>query len=296
MHQRNLIMHQVMLSDRTRLNAYDEAISRTVRPGDVVADVGAGTLALSLLALRHGAGHVYAIEGDPEIAALARVIAEANGLHGRVTVIQADARRVHLPAEVDVVISEMMGNLGPEEEMAEVVAAVARRYLKPSGHVIPARVLTQLQAVSFPMEGWGVWSDDFFGFSLSAVQKYAPSAAQLHFFNHQPVPLSPPVDVADERLGFAVDRGCDRVRLEIVESGTLHAVIGYFAATLADGVTLSNHPAYRGCNWAVWVWPLRHTAVLSGQAIDVTIKRPADVRLATDWRLDCAVTRAGVVS
>ncbi len=296
MHQRNLIMHQVMLSDRTRLNAYDEAIGLTVRPGDVVADVGAGTLALSLLALRHGAGHVYAIEGDPETAALARVIADANRLHRQVTVIQGDARNVRLPAEVDVVVSEMMGNLGPEEQMAEVVAAVAQRHLKPSGHVIPARVLTQLQAVSFPMEGWGVWSDDFFGYSLSAIQDYAPSAAQLHFFTDQPVPLSPPADVADELLGSAVDGSCNHVRLEIVEPGILHAIIGYFTATLTDGVTLSNHPAYRGCNWAVWVWPLRHTAVLPGQAIDVEIKRPADVRLATDWRLDCAVTRAGVVS
>jgi len=295
-HQRNLIMHQVMLSDRTRLQAYDEAIGLTVRPGDIVADVGAGTLALSLLALRHGAGHVYAIEGDPEMAAVARVIAHTNRLHRQVTIIQGDARTVCLPTDVDVIVSEMMGNLGPEEQMAEVVAAVAQRHLKPSGHVVPARVLTRLQAVSFRSEGWGVWTDDFFGFSLSAVQKYAPSSAQLHFFSQAPVPLSPPAIVADELLGVTVDGGRDRIRLEIVESGSLHAVIGYFTATLADGVTLSNHPGYRGCNWAVWVWPLRHTAVQRGQTIDVKIKRPADIQLATDWRLDCAITHADVVS
>ena len=71
MDQRQLIMHQVMLGDRVRLRAYDEAMRRTVRPGDVVVDVGAGTVVLSLLALRHGASHVYAIEGAPEVAALA---------------------------------------------------------------------------------------------------------------------------------------------------------------------------------------------------------------------------------
>ncbi|MEP2579594.1 MAG: hypothetical protein ABJH75_18490, partial [Roseibium sp.] len=67
-------MHQVMLGDRTRLEAYDKALARDVRPGDVVVDVGAGCLALTLLALRHGAGHVYAIEGDPATARIAGAI------------------------------------------------------------------------------------------------------------------------------------------------------------------------------------------------------------------------------
>ena len=53
--QRTLLMHQIMLGDRVRLEAYDEALRRSVRPGDVVADVGAGTLVLSMMALRHGA-------------------------------------------------------------------------------------------------------------------------------------------------------------------------------------------------------------------------------------------------
>jgi enediyne biosynthesis protein CalE3 len=180
--------------------------------------------------------------------------------------------------------------------MAEVVAAVAQRHLKSSGHVVPARVLTRLHAVSFHSEGWGVWTDDFYGFDLSAVQNYAPSAAQLHFFTDEPMPLSPPAIVADEVMGAATEGVRDRIRLEIVQPGTLHAVIGYFTATLADGVTLSNHPGHPGCNWAVWVWPLRHTTVQPGQTIDVKIKRPADVRLAADWQLDCAITRVDAAS
>ncbi len=292
MDQNSLIMHQVMLGDSVRLRAYDEALRQTVRPGDIVVDVGAGSLILSLLALRHGAVHVYAIEGSPEVAALACAIAKRNHLEGRVTIIQGDARTVRLPTDVDVIVSEMMGNLGPEEQMAEVVQAVARRHLKPTGRVIPQRVETRFQAIQFDSEGWGVWSDDFWGYSLSPVQDYAQPAAQLHFFTRQPVALGPPVTGVNEVLGVEPAAMPERLRLDITEPGTLHAVIGYFQATLADGVTLSNHPGYPGCNWAVWVWPLRHTPVRPGMSVDVRIKRPADVRIAADWRLDCSIVRA----
>jgi precorrin-6B methylase 2 len=290
--QRTLLMHQLMLGDRTRLSAYDRALGQAVRPGDVVVDVGAGTLILSLLALRHGARHVYAIEGDPEVAGLARVVAEDNGLRGRLTLIQGDARSVELPEMADALVSEMMGNLGPEEEMAEVVAAVARRNLKPSGRVVPARLETRLQAIQFASEGWGVWDDDFWGWSLSAVQDYAPSAAQLHFFTREPVRLSAPAAVADEIIGRPPAGVSEDVELEIVEPGTLHAIAGYFVATLADGIELSNLPSYPGCNWAVWVWPLRHTEVEPGMTVRARLQAPPDVRDAAGWRLSGGVARA----
>jgi hypothetical protein len=54
-----------------------------------------------------------------------------------------------------------------------------------------------------------------------------------------------------------------------------------------EGVTLSNFPSYPGCNWAVWVWPLRHTEVQPGMVVEAKLRRPEDVRNADSWRLDC---------
>ncbi|GAB3974151.1 hypothetical protein GCM10029978_055050 [Actinoallomurus acanthiterrae] len=58
-------------------------------------------------------------------------------------------------------------------------------------------------------------------------------------------------------------------------------------------MTLSNLPSYPGCNWAVWIWPLRHTRVSAGDVLHVEVRRPDDVRNATDWRLECGIRRKG---
>lgn len=279
-----LLMHQVMLSDRPRMNAYDQALAQAVEPGSIVIDVGAGTLALSLLALKHGAAHVYAIEADPDMAAVAERIIATNDLKDQLTLIQGDARAVRLPRKADVIVSEMMGNLGPEENMMRVLDSVARKNLRPNGRIIPQELTTTLAAIEFDDEGWGMWGQDFHGFRLDAVQEFAEPHAQLHFFQRAPRLLSDAVPIAD------------RVRLPITRPGNLHAVMGFFTADLIDGVSLSNFPSYQGCNWAVWIWPLRHTPVTAGDAVHATVRRPsgsARSRVVTEWRLDCTVARGG---
>lgn len=295
MDQRLLLMHQMMLADRLRMRAYDLALEQAVGPGDIVVDVGAGTLALSMLALRHGAEHVYAVEADPQMAAAAERIIRSNDLEGWITLIEGDARVARLPRKADVAVSEMMGNLGPEENMMEVLGAVARRNLRDGGRIIPRRMVTNLAAIEFDDEGWGIWGENFLGYRMGAIQEFAEPQAHLHFFQRPPRLLCAPDPIFDGVAGSRAN-GSLRTgrRLRITEPGTLHAIIGYFTAELADGVTLANFPSYPGCNWAVWVWPLRHAQVAPGDQIRVELCSPSGggaSRIATDWRLDCGVVR-----
>ncbi|WP_026421240.1 50S ribosomal protein L11 methyltransferase [Actinokineospora inagensis] len=292
MDSRSLVMHQAMLADRTRLRAYDDALAKVVRPGDVVVDVGAGLLVLGMMALRHGAGHVYAIEGDPVTAAVAARIADDNGLSGKLTVIRGDARAVDLPEQANVIVAELMGNIGPEEEMPEILAAVAKRVLAPGGRVVPERLTTTLTAIEFDDEGWGIWSGDSLGYRLDVVQEHAEPTAHLHFFQRLPTKLSAAVPIGDSLLGVTPHGVSTSPRkLRITRPGTLHAVMGSFTATLAPGITLSNFPSYPGSNWGVWIWPLQHTRVDVGDVLRAQVHLPEGVRVATDWRLDCGIAR-----
>jgi SAM-dependent methyltransferase len=289
MDERLLLIHQVMLGDERRIAAYDRALARTVRAGDVVVDVGAGLLVLSLLALRRGARRVYAIEADPATAFLAREIVAGNRLEDRITVVEQDARLARLPEKADVLVADMIGNLGPEEEMAAIVAAVARNNLGPGARCVPQRLVTRVQAVELAAEGWGVWQNDVCGFSLSAVREHASGGPQLHFFNRRPRLLSDAAVIADSRMGESDLSRSGTLALRVKTVGTLHAIIGYFTATLTPGVELSNFPSYPGCNRAVCVWPMRYADVIPGDEIRVEVHRPADIRTATD--LSCSLAR-----
>jgi len=293
MDQRNLLMHQVMLGDRVRLDAYDKALSQVVRPGAVVADVGAGTLPLTALALRHGASQVYAVEADPQLAALGASLIKANGWTGRVTLVAGDARSVSMPSKFDVIVTELMGNLGPEEDMTRILHVFARRYLRPGGVVVPRQLVTYLAPVQFDDEGWGVWRDGFLDMRLDVIQQLVEPGAQLHFFTRMPTVLGEPVVLTDSANGSGASLRSRALRLKIGQAGCLHAVAGYFDATLVPGVSLSNFPSYPGCNWAVWIWPVRHTAVAPGDEIHLRVQIPETGRVVTDWRLDCRMLRKG---
>src|ERR1044072_1226466 len=60
----DLYQHDRMLADRARVDAYWEALSKHVREGDVVLDLGSGTGVLSFFAAKQGA-RVHGIEHSP---------------------------------------------------------------------------------------------------------------------------------------------------------------------------------------------------------------------------------------
>ena len=88
--------HQWCISDPVAMSAYREAIRKTVRPGDVVLDLGAGTGILSYVACEAGARKVYAVETS-EVIALIPQIAADNGFADRVIVKKGESFDIELP-------------------------------------------------------------------------------------------------------------------------------------------------------------------------------------------------------
>ena len=150
--------HHTMLADRHRCRAFEEAIARVVRPGDVVFEAGAGTGLLSYFAARR-ARKVYAVEADPSVAALGRALIQRNGLEGRVEYRHGLAQEQLPPEPVDVVIGEMLHVALAVEQQVPVLNAV-RQGLDAAhpGHpyrVVPAAAVTYCQLVEANFDFYG---------------------------------------------------------------------------------------------------------------------------------------------
>src|SRR3989442_421377 len=134
-----LDMHRPLVTDRVRTDSYRRAILATVRPGDVVLDIGTGTGILACIAARAGARRVYAIEQD-DVIDLAHQVARANGLDDRIEFLHEHADRVDLPEKVDVVVTETMGNFGLDEGILAVGIDARTRLLREGGVIVPAAI------------------------------------------------------------------------------------------------------------------------------------------------------------
>ncbi|MFY2559119.1 50S ribosomal protein L11 methyltransferase [Corallococcus terminator] len=132
-------LHHWMLRDSVRVMAYRSAILEHTR-NKVVADIGCGTGILSLFAAQAGARHVYALE-ESEVAALARMMFQANGVADRVTLLTGNSKDVQLPEPADVIVHEILG-IDPFFENVIPYIEDARRRFFPSGKgtLIPHKI------------------------------------------------------------------------------------------------------------------------------------------------------------
>ena len=142
-------IHVAMLDDLTRARAFVQAIERTVRPGDVVVDVGTGTGVLAVAAARAGAKRVYAIE-EGGVADAANQVFAANGVADRVTLVRGRSTTVELPERADVLVSEILGSDPLAEDIVSVFRDARRRWLRPDARLIPQSLDVLLLPVDLP--------------------------------------------------------------------------------------------------------------------------------------------------
>lgn len=87
-------------------------LQRVIRPGDIVADLGAGSAVLGIAAAKLGATRVVAIELDEDAIGNAEANVVANGVAAQVSVIQGDAAWIlPLIAPVRVVLANIVSSV-----------------------------------------------------------------------------------------------------------------------------------------------------------------------------------------
>lgn len=150
--------HHLMLSDKARTGAFAEAITKLVRPGHRVVELGGGTGILSFLAARQGAKVTY-VELNPELFHFASATLRRNGVAESIRMVHADAA-TFLPAEpTDVVICEMLYSGMMREKQLNVLSQFRAEYLSTFGpplpRFIPEVAFLAVQPVQHPFEFFG---------------------------------------------------------------------------------------------------------------------------------------------
>jgi protein arginine N-methyltransferase 1 len=138
--------HRTLIADQIRNEAFFAALKAAIVPGkSVVADIGAGTGLLGLMASKLGAKEVFLFE-TAEVAGVAAAVLKANKAK-HCHLIPCHSTEFHDKLAADIIVSETLGNYALEENIIATLADARQRFLKPSGKVIPDHIIQYVAPV-----------------------------------------------------------------------------------------------------------------------------------------------------
>lgn len=270
----NLGAYGSMIADRVRVEAYAEALRKSVQKGSVVAEIGTGPGIFAVLACQLGASRVFAIEPS-EIIQVARDVAAANGCTHKIDFYEQLSDGVTLPARADVVLSDLRGVLPLFQRHIPAIVDARRRFLLPGGIMIPRKDTLWAAIVDAPKtykELVDPWERNPLGqdlgparsLAVNNVEKVCVSSSQL-LTGHR---LWTTLDYASvENPDAAGD-----LEWTVARAGTGHGIVVWFDADLAEGVTLSNAPGGPETVYGSLFFPwTQATALVEGQTVCVNL-------------------------
>jgi protein arginine N-methyltransferase 1 len=264
-----------MIADRVRVDAYAEALRKTVREGSIVVEIGTGPGIFAVLACQLGASRVYAIEPS-EIIQVAREIAVANGCREKIEFFEESSGRVTLPTRADVILSDLRGVLPLFERHIPVIVDARRRFLAPGGTLIPRKDTLWAAIVEAPKpygELVDPWDHNAFGQDLSAARRL--------IVNHvQKVRVGADGLLTEGRLWATLDYvrvECPDVRgnldWRVERAGTGHGLLVWFDTDLAADTGFSNAPSAPDTIYSSLFFPwTRPVSLEPGQTVRVDLE------------------------
>ena len=272
--------HRSMLEDRGRTGSFLKAIMKTVKPGDIVLDLGCGTGVLSYFACAAGARQVYAVEQGP-IIELAKSICQQNGFQERVVFINDWSTHIDLPEPVDVIISETIGNLGFEEGILGWVIDAKKRFLAPDGQIIPQSIEMVMAPTENPEyhQAANIWNQEQYSLDFSPARALATN--NLHWAELIPdLFLSEPASLIKIELDKVENTEfCGATTFLVQRDGWFPGFGGWFSAELDRGLSITNAPPNQVPSWNQVFFPIEHPLrVMAGDhlCLEVSVRDNAE--------------------
>ena len=281
--------HLGYIADSIRLEQFKKAIAETIKPNDRVVDLGCGSGVLGLLCLQAGTAQVIAIDSTAMLEVARKTFKQA-GFADRSVFIRNHSSRVTLTEPVDGVICDHVGYFGFDYDILATLQDARRRFLKPNGYLIPARLRLYIAAIESEScytkaEGWQA--------------EHIP--AEFHWIRHHGINAKHAVELSSDDLLCVpaeladIDLSADNPEfyswtseLHIERDGVLHGLAGWFNCELAQGVWMTNSPlSDQRIDRAQAFLPIdRALAVQAGELLKIRIMaRPAHNIIA--WVVEC---------
>lgn len=252
--------HRSMLADLARNRAYESAIRSSVRPGDLVLDIGAGSGLLAMMAARAGAARVVACEADPLLAATASEIVGRNGFADVVEIVAQRSTKLEragaLAAGADVIVSEVFSHTLLDERAIETLNHAMTRLARPGARIIPGSASIQVALVDYrgkvlPPIG------EVAGFDLGLFDRHAPRTMSIPLKSRNLRLRS----AAQTLFDFDFTRGeapAEQRRTMALTSlgGRVNGVVQWIRLQLTQEVSFENRPGPgRWSHWPCVLYP-----------------------------------------
>ena len=268
--------HRTLIADRVRNEAFHKALAAVIEPGKtVVADIGAGTGLLGLMAAKLGAKRVFLYE-TAEVAQVAARVLKAN--HARnCELIPCHSTEMRDPPKVDVVVSETLGNYALEENIIATLNDARRRFLKPGGTIIPARIRQYVSPVTSGRlhEELTVWDGVGKGIDLSVARTM--SLNNVYVRTLAPPELMDPKgklwDEVDLARGDAKSSRKGEASWKAAREATVFGFAAWWQAELGPGIVLSTAPEAPRTHWEQLYFPLMEPLrIEAGETVGISLR------------------------
>jgi protein arginine N-methyltransferase 1 len=252
--------HRTLIADQVRNEAFFAALKAVIVPGkSVVADIGAGTGLLGLMASKLGAKDVFLFE-TAEVAGVAAAVLKANKAK-RCHLIPCHSTEFQDKLSVDVIVSETLGNYAPEENIIATLADARQRFLKPGGKVIPDGIIQYVAPVVTPRIDTELRAWERVGHGLDL------SVAQTMSLNNAYVRALQPAEILDgcrsamvwDEIDLTSETKSKRrgeAEWRLARPSKIYGFATWWKAELVPGIGFSTGPLSPRTHWEQLYFPL----------------------------------------